>query len=140
MTAKNILIVDDEPHVIRILRLTLEREGYRVESACDGTAALQKLRNFDPDVMISDIQMPGMDGRALCRTVRATYARPFLILVMTSMTAIEERDWVNQLAATEFLEKPVSARYLVKRLADYFATQTATPSSTQPPSPEDRHA
>lgn len=132
MSTKNVLIVDDEPHVIRILRLTLEREGYRVQSANDGAEALQKLTGERPDVMISDIQMDGMDGRDLCRAARARYPQqPFLILVMTSMTALEERDWVNQLPVTEFLEKPVSARQLVKRLADYFAAQ--------PPTPENQH-
>ena len=133
MSAKNVLIVDDEPHVIRILRLTLEREGYRVDSANDGAEALQKLAGERPDVMISDIQMDGMDGRDLCRAARERYPlQQFLILVMTSMTALEERDWVNQLPVTEFLEKPVSARQLVKRLADYFAAQ--------PPTPENQHA
>lgn len=130
MNTKNVLIVDDEPHVIRILRLTLEREGYRVQSANDGAEALQKLTGERPDVMISDIQMDGMDGRDLCRAARARYPQqPFLILVMTSMTALEERDWVNQLPVTEFLEKPVSARQLVKRLADYFAAQPPTPEN-----------
>lgn len=133
MSVKNVLIVDDEPHVIRILRLTLEREGYRVHSANDGAEALQKLAGERPDVMISDIQMDGMDGRDLCRAARERYPlQQFLILVMTSMTALEERDWVNQLPLTEFLEKPVSARQLIKRLADYFAAQ--------PPTPENQHA
>ena len=128
MSVKNVMIVDDEPHVIRILRLTLEREGYRVESANDGVEALQKLDTFTPDVLISDIQMPGMDGRTLCRTARERIRQqPFLILVMTSMTALEERDWVSQLDNTQFLEKPISARQLVARLADYFSAQPTSP-------------
>ena len=128
MSLGKILIVDDEPHVIRVLRLTLEREGYLVASANDGAEALDKIRSFAPDVLISDIQMDGMDGRDLCRAARQRYPdAPFLILVMTSMTALEERDWVGQLRDTQFLEKPVSARQLLARLADYFATR-ATPA------------
>jgi len=118
---KTILIVDDEPHVIRVLRLMLEREGYTVASAADGHEALAQIAVRRPDVMVSDIQMAGMDGRELCRTVRARYPdESFLILVMTSMTAAGEREWVRDLANVEFLEKPLSPRQLVARLASHF--------------------
>ena len=121
MTARTIMIVDDEPHVIRVLRLMLERAGYAVISANDGNEALEKLAARRPDAMISDIQMAGMNGRDLCRAVRERYPdEPFLVLVMTSMTAAEERSWVRDLANVEFLEKPLSPRQLVARLATYF--------------------
>lgn len=126
MNAPKIMIVDDEAHVIRILRLSLEREGYQVEAASDGVEALSVMEAFEPDVLISDIQMDGMDGRELCRIARARYPdRHFLIMVMTSMTALEERSWARGLAATEFLEKPLSPRQLVARLGRYFADQQA---------------
>lgn len=119
---KTILLVDDEPHVIRVLRLMLEREGYDVASANDGNEALEKMAARRPDVMVSDIQMAGMDGRELCRTVRARYPDDsFPIFVMTSMTASEERAWVRELANVEFLEKPLSPRQLIARLTTYFA-------------------
>jgi len=119
---KSILLVDDEPHVIRVLRLMLEREGYEVASANDGVEALEKMAARRPDVMVSDIQMAGMDGRELCRTARARYPdETFPIFVMTSMTASEERAWVRELAQVEFLEKPLSPRQLIARLTTYFA-------------------
>lgn len=119
---KSILLVDDEPHVIRVLRLMLEREGYDVASANDGNEALEKMAARRPDVMVSDIQMAGMDGRELCRTARARYPdESFPIFVMTSMTASEERAWVRELANVEFLEKPLSPRQLIARLTTYFA-------------------
>ena len=128
MTPYKILIVDDEPHVIRVLRMTLERAGYLVQSANDGKEALGVMAGFAPDVLLSDIQMAGMDGRELCRTARQRYPeRRFLILVMTSMTATEERGWARDLANTEFLEKPLSPRQLVARLATYFAALDADP-------------
>lgn len=130
MTQYKVLVVDDEPHVIRILRLALEKAGYTVASANDGNEALGVMADFAPDVMISDIQMAGMDGRELCRTARARYPeRAFLILVMTSMTAMEERAWARDLPNTDFLEKPLSPRQLVARLATHFAALDAAPES-----------
>ena len=121
MSGHTVMIVDDEAHVIRVLRLMLERAGYTVISANDGNEALEKLAVRRPDVMISDIQMAGMNGRDLCRMTRERYPdEPFLVLVMTSMTASEERSWVRSLANVEFLEKPLSPRQLVARLATYF--------------------
>ena len=123
---KTILLVDDEPHVIRVLRLMLEREGYLVASANDGAEALEKIALARPDVLVSDIQMAGMDGRDLCRIARERYPDDrFPIFVMTSMTAAEERDWVRELENVEFLEKPLSPRQLVARLSTYFAARPA---------------
>ena len=122
MNKRTILLVDDEPHVIRVLRLMLEREGYEVASANDGSEALEKMSARRPDVMVSDIQMAGMDGRELCRTARQRYPDdPFPIFVMTSMTASGEREWVRELPNVDFLEKPLSPRQLIARLATHFA-------------------
>jgi CheY-like chemotaxis protein len=124
MNQRSILIVDDEAHVIRVLRLVLEREGYQVEGAADGFEALEKMRMRRPDVMVTDIQMDGMDGRALCHATRERYPDdPFLILVMTSMTGSGEREWVRNLKNVEFLEKPLSPRQLSTRLAAHFAAR-----------------
>lgn len=130
MNQRTILIVDDEPHVIRVLRLMLERSGYAVISANDGNEALARMAERRPDAMVSDIQMAGMGGRELCHTVRARYPdEPFLILVMTSMTASDERDWVRQLDNIAFLEKPLSPRQLVARLASAFAVLPNLPEN-----------
>lgn len=123
-----ILLVDDEPHVTRVLRLALEKAGYEVTVAHDGHEALACMAQRVPDVLISDIQMDGMDGRTLCPIARNTYPdHDFLILVMTSMTALEERHWANALSNTEFLEKPLSPRQLVARLSRHFAATPAIP-------------
>jgi CheY-like chemotaxis protein len=130
MTKRTILIVDDEAHVIRVLRLMLERAGYDVLCASDGHEAMAMLAGARPDAMISDIQMAGMNGRDLCRTARERYPdEPFLILVMTSMTAAEERTWVRALPNVEFLEKPLSPRQLVARLAVHFNACSSGPET-----------
>jgi len=126
MNKKTVLIVDDEAHVVRVLRLMLEREGFAVLTANDGNEALGVMAASRPDVMVSDIQMAGMDGRTLCRTTRERYPdEDFLILVMTSMTAASERSWVQELNNVEFLEKPVSPRQLVARLTQHFSALSA---------------
>jgi len=126
MNKKTVLIVDDEAHVVRVLRLMLERESFAVLTANDGNEALGVMAASRPDVMVSDIQMAGMDGRTLCRTTRERYPdEDFLILVMTSMTAASERSWVQELNNVEFLEKPVSPRQLVARLTQHFSAFSA---------------
>ena len=131
MNKRTILLVDDEPHVIRVLRLMLEREGYDVASANDGAEALEQIDARRPDVMVSDIQMAGMDGRELCRTVRTRYPdERFPIFVMTSMTASSEREWVRDLGDVDFLEKPLSPRQLIARLAAHFAGAANQQEST----------
>jgi CheY-like chemotaxis protein len=111
-----VMIVDDEAHVIRVLRLALERAGYRVNSACDGQAALDAMEQYRPQLLVTDIQMPRMGGRALCEAVRARYPGEAIpIIVMSSMTATSERAWAAALPDVELLEKPVSPRQLVAR-------------------------
>lgn len=123
---KRILIVDDEPHVLRVLKLALRQRGYEVESIGDPREVMDKLRSFAPDVLITDIQMPGLSGRELCERIQAEMPqRSFLILVMTAMAARENREWVDRLSNTEFLEKPLSPRSLAARLVDYFAPAAA---------------
>ena len=87
---KTVLIVDDEPHVARVLKLTLERAGYRVLTAPDGETGLAAVLAAPPDALVTDIQMPRMDGRALVQAVAEQLPqRRFPIFVMTSMTARE---------------------------------------------------
>lgn len=112
-----ILIVDDEPHVTRVLKLCLAREGHEVECVGDGSAALAAIRMRAPDYLITDIQMPGMGGKELCLAIHAEFPqRDFPILVMTSMTARENREWAAEIPNTDFLEKPLSPRNLIVRL------------------------
>lgn len=119
---KRILIVDDETNVTRVLTLMLERAGYAVATANDGEAALACLHAATPDALVTDIQMPRKNGRELVQAIHQRWPeRRFPIFVMTSMTAREEREWVRALKRVEFIEKPVSPRQLICRLAECFA-------------------
>ena len=122
-----ILIADDEPHVLRVLKMSLEREGYQVEICANGREALERIKVEHPDVLITDIQMPLMDGEELCRSIDETFPdREFLIFVLTSRTEIEHREWTRQFDNIQFLEKPVSIRDLTDKLAQYRAGVAAS--------------
>jgi len=122
MANRRITIVDDEPHVLRVLKLSLQREGYQVNSYANGEDALNSLRQSHPDVLVTDIQMPRMTGEELCQHIQAEMPeREFLIFVLTSRTEIEHREWSRQINNLQFLEKPVSIRNLIERLDDYFS-------------------
>jgi len=118
---KRVLIVDDEATVIRVLRRALENAGYAVEPARNGLEALEKIRAQAPDVLVTDIEMPKMNGQELCQTLhREQTHRSFPIFVVTSLTAIEHRKWSREIPNLFFLEKPVSIRRLTARLDEYF--------------------
>ena len=119
---KQILIADDEPHVLRVLKLSLEKEGYAVDVCANGKEAVALLKQEQPDILITDIQMPQMTGEELCRYVEQRFPdRKFLIFVLTSRTEIEHREWSRDINNLLFLEKPVSIRNLVEKLDGYFA-------------------
>ena len=119
---KKILIVDDEPHIIRVIKLSLTRKGYLVDSARNGMEALEKLHREIYDVLITDIQMPCMDGRQLCQSLhKQVYAHKPFTFLLTSRTEQEYREWASNLTNIEFLEKPLSLRWLMSRLDDHFA-------------------
>ena len=118
---KRILLVDDEPHIIRLLKLALEKEDYAVDSALSGEAALQKISQEQPAVLITDLHMPGMSGRELCKRIEQEIPdRRFIIFVLTSGAGLEHRQWTAGIDNLVFLEKPVSIRKLLTMLETYF--------------------
>ena len=120
-----ILIADDEPHVLRVLKLSLEKEGYVVETCANGKEALARIEQEHPDILITDIQMPLMTGEELCRHIKQHMPeRKFLIFVLTSRTEIEHREWSRDINNLLFLEKPVSIRNLLEKIEGYFAGTT----------------
>lgn len=119
---KHILIADDEPHLIRVLQLGLEKAGYRVSSVSNGERALSKIRETCPDVLITDIEMPRMNGEQLCKSLEQEYSdHNFLVIVVTSHPEQSHRAWSNEIPGIKFLEKPLSLRKLCKLLDAHFA-------------------
>jgi DNA-binding response OmpR family regulator len=109
-----VLCVDDEPNILELLRLYLEREGFTVETATDGNAALEAHRRFDPDLVLLDLMLPGRDGFEVCREIRRRDATPIIILTARD----DDVDTVVglELGADDYVAKPFSPRTLIARI------------------------
>lgn len=124
---KHVLLVDDEAMVRRVLQVALEKAGFAVDTAANGEEALSRLRTQAPDLMITDIEMPKMDGRTLCETLHAEQPeRAFPIFVVTSLTEREHRSWSSTIENLYFLEKPISVRRLLAKLTECTGEYRAT--------------
>jgi DNA-binding response OmpR family regulator len=120
-----ILLVDDEATVRRIMQLGLSKAGHDVTTADNGESALDLVRRAEPDVLITDIEMPRMDGRKLCETLDAQLVeRRFPIFLLTSLTDHEHRRWSGSVRDLHFIEKPVSLRMLLARIEACLADPT----------------
>ena len=110
----NILVVDDEPQITRVLKTTLSSLGYGTRSASDGLDALHIMGTWSPDLLITDLRMPNMDGLELCRRVRAQSQMPIIVLSVRG----EERIKVQALdaGADDYVTKPFSTNELLARV------------------------
>lgn len=109
-----ILVVDDEPKIVRLARDYLEKNGFRVATAADGQSALGVARREKPDLIVLDLLLPGMDGREVCRILRAESDVPIIMLTALS----EESDQIVglEIGADDYIVKPFSPRALVARV------------------------
>jgi two-component system, OmpR family, KDP operon response regulator KdpE len=111
---KRILVVDDEPQITRVLRTTLTGSGYDVRTADDGHNGLRTAREWQPDLVITDVSMPNMDGIELCRQLRAESTLPIIVLSVKG----EEKAKVDALdaGADDYVTKPVGMDELLARV------------------------
>jgi len=110
-----ILVVDDDAPIRRMLERTLAAEGYAVETAADGGAALARVERSVPDLIVLDVAMPGLDGLAVCRRLREK-GLSLPILLLTARDAIGERVAGLDAGADDYLVKPFAAEELIARL------------------------
>ncbi len=115
MSAGRILVVDDEPQIRRIMRTTLTGAGYEVDDARTGEEGLEKLRDFRPDLILLDMNMPGMGGLAACKAIRRDSATAAIIMLTVRNS---EADKVRALdaGADDFVTKPFSTPELLARI------------------------
>lgn len=125
--APMVMVVDDSLTVRRVTQRLLVREGYRVVTAKDGLEALERLAEERPAVLLSDIEMPRMDGFDLARNVRADARLAGLPIVMiTSRIAQKHRDYAASLGVDHYLGKPYSEEELLSLVARYAGADVAT--------------
>lgn len=116
-----VLLVDDEPHVIRVMQMGLRRAGYEVITARNGLEGLERFRELQPDAMVADIDMPKMNGVEMCTTICQEFPDSGCkMLVSTSRAEVELRTWALNTGSIEFLEKPISIRTLTAELETFF--------------------
>ena len=110
----HILVVDDEPQITRVLRTTLNAQGYEIRVANDGETALEIAKDFTPDLVITDLMMPNMNGIELCRRIRKASQVPILVLSVRG----EERSKIQALdsGADDYITKPFSTGELLARV------------------------
>jgi len=119
--SKKILVVDDEGPIRRVIEMKLKNRGYDVLTATNGLDGLEIIETEKPDVVITDIMMPKMDGKSLCeQTNPLKQQRPFLTIVMTCRISPEERAWIARMKNTVLMEKPFSPSKLLEEVEAYF--------------------
>jgi chemosensory pili system protein ChpA (sensor histidine kinase/response regulator) len=122
------MVVDDSLTVRRVTQRLLVREGYRVVTAKDGLDALERLAEERPAVLLSDIEMPRMDGFDLVRNVRNDARLEGLpVIMITSRIAQKHRDYAAELGVDHYLGKPYSEEELLGLIAMHVARASATP-------------
>jgi DNA-binding response OmpR family regulator len=115
--AKRVLVVDDEPNIVMSLRFLMEREGFEVEVAPTGEAALKALDRGPADLVLLDVMMPALDGFEVCQRIRGNPAWTNTRIIMLTAKGREvERDKGLALGADDYVTKPFSTRELVVRV------------------------
>ncbi|MDD5082388.1 MAG: response regulator transcription factor [Dehalococcoidales bacterium] len=114
MADKKILVVDDDSKTVELVRLYLNRDGYRVITANDGVTALRLAREEHPDLIVLDLMLPGIDGLEICRTLRDESGVP--IIMLTARTTEQDKLVGLDLGADDYVTKPFSPRELASRV------------------------
>ena len=111
---RNILVVDDEAQITRVLKTTLSAQGYGIRTATDGMQALLEMKSWAPDLVITDLRMPNMDGLELCRQIRKQCRIPIIVLSVKGEETIKIE--ALDAGADDYVTKPFSVNELLARV------------------------
>ena len=120
MAGEKILVVDDDPFILRMLTLVLEREGYHVLKAMDGEEALAQIRASRPALVLLDAVMPKKDGYQVCQEVRndpTITPQPYIIM-LTAQDLEDDRAKATRLGVDEYITKPFNPTQVVARVRE----------------------
>ena len=113
-----VLVIDDEPPLRDLVRDYLAREGFRVVTAADGLTAVEMARAHQPDIVVLDLMLPGIDGLEATRRIRADPAlRDTPVIALTALAMPGDRERCLEAGANDYLTKPVSLRTLLRAIA-----------------------
>jgi CheY-like chemotaxis protein len=120
MAGESILVVDDNPVNLKLVRVLLVREGYNVRGALDAEEALELLKDFNPDLILMDIQLPGIDGLELTRRLKADPATQRITIVALTAYAMKgDHQKVLEAGCDGYIPKPIDTRTLPQLIANY---------------------
>src|ERR1017187_1379838 len=120
MAGETVLIVDDAPVNLKLTGILLRKEGYKVHTAADAEEALKLLRDFRPDLMLVDIQMPGMDGLELTRRIkRNPLTRDIVVVALTACAMKEDEQKALAAGCSGFITKPIDTHTLGNRVRQH---------------------
>ena len=128
MASDLILLVDDEPNIIELAQLYLEREGFQIITAADGKNALEMVEKHRPALMVLDLMLPEVDGLEVCRTLRSN-KDPVAILMLTARDEDIDKILGLELGADDYLTKPFNPRELVARVKAVLRRGEVSPST-----------
>lgn len=114
MSKKRILIVDDDENIASLLSLYLTKEFFECQIASDGETALKMNKEFNPDLILLDIMLPGIDGYAVCRELRKDYMTP--VIMLSAKTEVFDKVLGLELGADDYISKPFDSKEMVARV------------------------
>jgi DNA-binding response OmpR family regulator len=117
MPNKKILIADDEPYILRSLSFVLKKEGFDIETACNGEEALEKAQQFNPKILFLDVMMPKKDGYEVCIKLKSNpETENIYIIMLTAKGQIIDKEKGLITGADEYITKPFSPREIVNKV------------------------
>ena len=132
MDSHEVLIVDDEPNIVQLGKMYLEREGFQVKALGDGLQALEAIRENQSDLVVLDVMLPGLDGFQICRRLRAE-GNQVPIIMVTARDEDIDKILGLELGADDYLTKPFNPRELVARVRAVLRRGASQPSASQSP-------
>ncbi|MEJ2110116.1 MAG: response regulator [Acidobacteriota bacterium] len=132
MAKGRILIIDDEEDLIELARYNLEQEGFQVQGALDGESGLAIAIKEQPDLVLVDLMLPGMDGLEVCRSLRANSSTASIpVIMLTAKSAESDRIVGLELGADDYVTKPFSPRELAARVKAVLRRSFSAPSKSE---------
>ena len=122
---KKILLIDDDPDIITVLQLLLKKKGYQVATASREEEAYQQVELFEPDLIVLDVLLSGVDGRTICRHLKNTEASKHIPIIMFSAHPGAQKN-MQDFGADDFLPKPFESTKLLERIEAQLANQKQT--------------